>query len=158
MDDDGGSPGKPTIAALQADVDADLFEQQPIRIIERYLESFSSSGEMTFPVPPHILEALAIRFRVFLDPESAIISLDEAFGGQMARQRQALVSAQKQFEIAFHVITEMQRLQMISTADRGPGTPFEIACEIVAEHWAISVDNVRRIYKEANRKPPRSAG
>jgi len=147
-----------TIATMQASIDAKMFAQSPIHIIERFLESFTYDGGMTFPVPQHILEALAVRFRDFLAPGSPLSSLDEAFGGTVARQRQARVAADRQLEVVFLVVSERQRVRNLKGSDRGNGTPHEIACENVAEQLAMSVDNVRRLYKDSKAKKAPASG
>ena len=154
-DEPSDRESKPTNASIQADIDARMFEQSPIHIIERFLESFSTDGHMTFKVSQHILEALAGRFRLFFSPESEMGTLDEAFGGKVARHRQARHAAARQFEIAFLVTAEMQRLRAIPKAKRGNGTPYELATQAIATDLGMSVDNVCRLYKAS--KPKRIA-
>ena len=149
MDDDAIASDKPVLADIQADIDRKMFAQSPVHIIERFLANFSSEGTLTIPVPEHVLEALASKLRVFFDPDSPVSSLDDAFGGHTARQRQALLAADRQFEVAFGLIAEMARLHELSSAERGAGTPYEIACENLAARFGMSVSNVQRIYKEA---------
>ncbi len=158
MTDPTSGPASRSPASIQAEIDAKTFEQAPLHIIERYLESFADDGRMTFPVPQHILETLAIRFRMLLSPGSAINSLDEAFGGRVARQQQARRAADQQYEVAFSLLIEMRRLQRMPPTERGPGTPFEIACEQVAQELNMSVDNVRRLYKNSKGRGRAASG
>ena len=138
MDDQPDKTTKPTFDSIQAQIDAKMFAQSPIHILERYLESFAADGEMLVPVPKHILMALAERFRAFMARDSNLNSLDQAFGGKVARQRQARAA------------DERRRLGAMEPDERGVvGTPHEIACEIVAEKLNLSVENVRRIYKDS---------
>lgn len=116
MDNQPPAPGKPTLASIQAKIDAPQFEKSSVHIIERFLEHFASDGTMTFDVPKHILEALAARFRPFLEHEVA--TLDKAFGGQTGRQRQAIDTATQVDTITFMVIEELKRCQR-RTATRG---------------------------------------
>lgn len=157
-DEPSDRESKPTNASIQAEIDARMFEQAPIHIIERFLDSFSTDGRMTFPVGQHILEALAVRFRSFLARDAAFGSLDEAFGGQVARQRQARQAADQQYEVAFLVVVERERLRAMNKSERGSGTPHEIACEQVALQLGMKVDNVRRLYKDSKTKTLPTSG
>lgn len=148
-------PGVTTLATIQAHIDRQMFEQAPIHIIERFLESFSDDGEMSSPVAPHILEALAIHFRLFFCKDSPLKSLDKAFGGAVARQRQARFKARKIYDVTFSVIVERNRLEPLTVSERSAGGPHEIACENVATGPGMKVDSVRLLYKESapkNRK------
>lgn len=150
MDDQPDKTTKPTFDSIQAQIDAKMFAQSPIHILERYLESFAADGEMLVPVPKHILMALAERFRAFMARDSNLNSLDQAFGGKVARQRQARAAATREREVAWMVMDERRRLGAMEPDERGVvGTPHEIACEIVAEKLNLSVENVRRIYKDS---------
>lgn len=151
MDNQPPVPGQPTLASIQAKIDAPQFEKSSVHIIERFLEHFASDGTMTFDVPKHILEALAARFRPFLDHEVA--TLDKAFGGQTGRQRQAIDTATQVDTITFMVIEELKRLHAMPPSDRDPGTPYSVACENVAEQQGMSADNVQRLYKLSQPKP-----
>jgi hypothetical protein len=141
--------GGRTLASLQAEVDLRMFAEAPIHIIERFLDSFDDDGRLTQPIPQHILEALAVRFRPFFADRSQINSLDKAFGGKTARQRQARKTADLQYKIAFEVMRELEQIREMKPAERGAGTPYEIACEHVAAANNMSSDNVHRLYQEA---------
>lgn len=151
MDNQPPAPGKPTMASILATIDAPQFEKSSVHIIERFLEHFASDGTMTFDVPKHILEALAVRFRPFLDHEVA--TLDKAFGGKARRQRQAIDTASQVDTISFMVIAEMKRIRAMSPSDRDPGTPYTVACENVARQRGMSADNVQRLYKLSKPEP-----
>jgi hypothetical protein len=140
---------KRTPADIQTTIDSDLFAGSPVSIIQRYLESFASDGSQTFPVPQHVLEALARRFRLFLRSEAPVKSIDAAFGGQVGRQRQRLAREELIDQIAFDVIAERKRLHSLAPSERGAGTPHEIACELVAQRRGMNVDTIRALYKES---------
>ena len=147
-----------TMANIQEGIDARMFEQSPIHIIERYLESFSDSGNMTFPVAPHILEALAVRLRLFVELESSIKTLDDAFGAKTGNQRQARRASGLQYAIAFDVILAQRALKKLTPIQRNRRSPLEIAFINVASRYAVSVDTVRRHYKNGKLKKFRKAG
>ena len=75
-------------------------------------------------------------------------SVNDAFGGQVARQRRAILSEGKEFEIVFDFLCEHENAKNIPKSER-TGTPFEIALEIVSDRYNMSADNVRRIYKNS---------
>ena len=155
MEAEPSAPQKPTMASIQKDIDVRMFAKTPIHIIERYLDSFATDGSMAFEVPQHILEALAVRLRAFMAPSSSIRTLDQAFDGQVARQRQARVTADLQFAVAFDVYAERQEMRKLKPSQRGRRTPYEMACINVAKKRKMSVDNVRRLYKDSKvKKPP----
>ena len=146
------APNRPGLTGRQAGIDADMFEKMPVHIIERFLMSFDDDGGMTFTVDRHILEALAVRFRSFLRPGSELNSLDQAFGGKVGRQRQAILTAKAEYEVAFEIFAERKRLQGMTKKERGNGTPHEMACVSVAKKLGKSVENVRRIYQDSQVK------
>lgn len=154
MNDQVSESAKRTMASIQEGIDRDRFEELPLVIVERFLDSFASDGSQTFEVPKHILEALAVRFRQFLNQEAE--SLEDAFGGQMKRQRQAIDRALQVDEVTFAMTVEMKRLNALSPAERGPGNVYAIASETVAEQAGMSDGNVGRLYQLSQPKPAKT--
>lgn len=127
-------------------IHAQLFEQTPLRIVEQYLQCFDSSGNQAFDVPRHVLEALARRFLSLMSGEQG--SLDDAFGGRTAQQRNELLIEARDQSVLWELLTELERVRGEALAERGPGTPFEIAVERVGARCGMSPDNIRRIYRK----------
>lgn len=127
-----------------------MFEASPLTIISTYLQCFRSDGTQGRGVPKYVLEALAQRFLLLMNEETN--SLDQAFGGSVARQRNRL----REFARDGHVLWELMRvkeeLEAQTPSERGPGTTFEIAVERVAEDLGMSPDNVRRMHKKTRRQ------
>jgi len=123
-----------------------MFEGSPVTIISTYLQCFRSDGTQARLVPRHVLEALAQRFLLLMDEETN--SLDQAFGGRLARQRNRL----REFERDDHVLWELERakkeVEAETPAERGAVTTYEIAVERVADKLGMSPDNVRRMHKK----------
>jgi AraC-like DNA-binding protein len=124
-----------------------LFENSPLFIAKKYLECFDSGGSQVRRVPRYILEALAKRFLMLMNGDC--MTLDDAFGGGVRRQRNRMSEADRQFEVCWAIKTARDEIRRQSPMERGPGTPFEIAIERVAEDLGMSPDNVRRIHKAA---------
>lgn len=67
----------------------------------------------------------------------------------MARQRNRLRAECDDWKILWDFIAEKKRQESLSPSRRGPGTPSEIAAELVAKEKNMSADNVERIYKKS---------
>lgn len=128
-----------------------LFEQTPLLIIKMYLDAFDSEGRQAFQVHQHVLEALARRFLSLMIRQQN--SLDAAFGGCVARQRNQLLAEDSDWSVLWKFLAEIKKVEEESPGERGAGTPFEIALERVAEDLGMSPDNVRRIYKKSASRP-----
>ena len=126
-----------------------IFDDKLVRAIKMFLECFDEDGRQVYNVPPFVLESLAANFSGFM--HGKFDSLDDAFGGQVARQRQAILSEDMQFEIAFDLLHEIKESKKIPKSER-TGTPFEMALEIMSDRYNMSTDNVRRIYKKSKRR------
>jgi hypothetical protein len=128
-----------------------LFEQTPLVIIKMYLDAFDSEGRQAFQVPQHVLEALARRFLALMSRQQN--SLDAAFGGCVARQRNQLLAGDSDWSVLWSLLGEIKKVEGESPSERGAGTPYEIALERVAEDFGMSPDNVRRIYRKGSSRP-----
>ena len=130
----------------EADVHRQLFKQQPIRILEKYLECFDDECQQIYDVPEHVLSALAKCFHSFMRREQHK-SLDAAFGGSTRRQLTAIRSSERSKDMAFEILVALENIKVLPEDKREPGSPFEVAVEMVAESQNMSPDNVRRLYK-----------
>ena len=132
----------------EVEVGKRLFDDKPVRAIKKFLECFDEDGRQVFNVPRFVLESLAANFWGFMRRD--FNSVDNAFGGQVARQRQAIKGEDRDFEIVFDLQCEHAEIKEIPKSERKrPGTPFEIALVIVADRHNTSTDNVRRIHKKS---------
>lgn len=66
------------------------FSDLPVRLIPLYLEYFDGDGHLSRRIPKALLELIAQRFAAFLMIKGDGASVDQAFGGQTVRQRNAL--------------------------------------------------------------------
>jgi len=126
--------------------DAELFERTPFAIISRYLDCFDRDGRAIREVPPHVLEALARRFICVSCEE--LNSLDQAFGGSVARQRNRLREEHSDWAVIFRLEGQIELVRAQSRRDRGAGTVTDIAIERTADKMKMTPSNVRRIYKK----------
>ncbi len=126
------------------------FDRQPISIIQAFLACFDSAGTQKFEVPQHVLEALAARFRLLMDERHKVNSLDVAFGGRVAVQRNALREEEHRADVVFEHIVARQKAKKKKRPDR-TGTPFEQATEYVAKARGMSEENVRKKYRRAGK-------
>jgi hypothetical protein len=127
-----------------------LFDSTPLRIIEMYLQCFDEDGVQRFGVPKHVLEALAVRFQTLMRKQHN--TLDSAFGGRVARQRNKLFLDKRDYGIIFNHMGARERARERARKSRKyerSGTPTEEADEEMAERQGMSVDNVRRIYRKS---------
>lgn len=127
------------------------FDRQPVSIIDAFMGCFDSEGKQQFEVPEHILEALAARFHLLMAEEPSTNSLNEAFGGRIARQRNALREYERCGEVAFDVIARMRELQREDRKGRRE-TPYETAVAEAAQKHGLEEDNVREKYKSIRRR------
>lgn len=141
---------------FEVPVRRELYERRPILIIADFLQCFDSEGRQIFDVPQHVLLALAERFRRLMDPDVdpqiKTNSLDQAFGGRVARQRNALMQADADYEAVFAHIVAQRKAKGLPKADRSRATPFEVATAEVADEFGTSEENVRRKYKKAGKR------
>ena len=140
---------KPIVFPFEPDMDREAFERSPILIIAKFLEAFDSEGRQALQIPQHVLEAMAVRFREVVGPDHRLNSLDAAFGGRIARQRNRLLQEERQFDVSFAVHSNSAEAKALPRVQRGRSTPFEIGISAAAEDEGISEENARRIYKEA---------
>lgn len=164
-DKDGAHEKIPDLLILRQErlVDNELFEESPVRAITRFLQCFDSEFRQKYGVPQYVLEALAVRFGAVMSKE--VNSLDEAFGGRIARQRNTLLQKEDDWDVVFDMIEETRDLKQKKrqhktngSKRRNPGdgvvgTPFENATEKVGNAYKISDQTVRKIYKKAGRRP-----
>jgi hypothetical protein len=130
----------------EPDNDAELFERTPFSIILRYLDCFDRNGLAIREVPPHVLEALARRFICVSCEE--LNSIDQAFGGSVARQRNRLREERTDWAVIFRLEGQIELAKEQSRRDRGAGSVLEIAIERTADKMKMTPANVRRIYKK----------
>lgn len=126
----------------------ELFEDKPLLMIAKFLECFDDNGRQTYNVPRIVLESLAAKLLEFMRGD--FNSIDKAFGGQVARQRQALQRKNIEFDIAFDYLCALDEAQEIDKSDRS-GTPSELAIEKVAYIHDMGTENVRRILKNSKK-------
>jgi hypothetical protein len=126
-----------------------LFEAQPLRIAELFLQCFDKQGVQRLQVPTHVLEAVAERFRRVLDGDAH--TLDDAFGGKIRRQRNRIVSERIDYSVAWDHRSAREKAARIPHSQRRE-TPFEAADEEVAAKHGTSPENIRRIYKRAGKR------
>lgn len=124
----------------------ELFERTPLLIVKKFLEAFDSEGRQAFEVPQHVLEALAKRLIALMTRQHN--SLDAAFGGRVARQRNELLAEEGDWSVLWKFVRELEKVEGESASERGAGTTFEIAIDRLAEELKMSSDNIRRIYKK----------
>ena len=139
-------PSDSVVLPGEVEVSKRLFDDKPVRAIKKFLECFDEDGRQVFNVPRFVLESLAANFWGFMRGD--FNSVDNAFGGQVARQRQAIKGEDRNFEIVFDLLCEHTETKKIKKSDR-TGTPFEMALVIVADLHNTSTDNVRSIYKKS---------
>ncbi len=141
----------PEFHEKEVNLDRQLFNRSPVLAISRFLECFSSEGDQRFEVPRHVLEFLAASLTQFMG--GGVGSLDAAFGGKTKRQRKAIKIEKRDYEIVFEFIGALEKLRNMPKAERGVGTPFELAVERVAKEHGLSEDAVRRTYKKSKTSP-----
>ena len=129
----------------ELDLHAKIFADSPVRIIELFLQCFDNEGHQRLGVPRHVLEAMAVRFRAFMDTE--VGSLESAFGGQVVRQRNQIRRESRDFAVLFDFFGEREKAKSRSRAEGRVGTPTEEADEATAVKHGMTPDNVRKIYK-----------
>ena len=144
-------PARLVVFPGEDEIDRQLFNRSPVRAISKYLECFSSEGDQCFEVPRHVLEFLAASLSQFMGGGAE--SLDAAFGGKTKRQRNAIESEMRDYEIVFDLMGAFEKSRKMPRAERGKNTPFELAVECVAKEHELSEDAVRRIYKKSKTSP-----
>ncbi len=140
-------PHPPEFHEKEVILDRQLFDRSPVLAISIFLECFGSEGDQRFEVPRHVLEFLAASLTQFMGGGAG--SLDAAFGGKTKRQRNAIKFEKRDYEIVFELISARERFRKMPRAERGNGTPAELAVERVAEEYQLSEEAVRRIFKRS---------
>lgn len=138
--------------AFEEPIHLRLFEQAPVWILVKVLESFDSRGRQRYQVQPWVLTALADRLRRFWSGEVA--KLDDAFGSQVGRQRNSIRDSKQLFTICFETILTHEDTKRMPRAKRGTSTPTEWTFAEVARKLTeqdptrpYGEDNIRRLYK-----------
>jgi hypothetical protein len=126
-------------AKLEREIQETRFEQSPVEIILKFLDSYERKGQ----VERYVLDALASRLRAFISQKG--LTLDLAFGGKVGRQLQAAMTARKADEITREVMFA-----------RVGGVPHGKAIAAAAKKHNLSVERVRDLYKLAGPKGPRA--
>ena len=133
--------------------------RNPVLAIAKFLESFTSKGRVAQDVPRVVMEALAVHFARFMRGDSE--SLDAAFGGKTATQRNRIITEERDYGVVFDVISHMRtererrdKERQLATRKGRPrprfkSTPFEIAVDVAAKRHKLDDENVRRIYKKS---------
>ena len=121
-----------------------LFQQRPIEIIRRFLESFSrerGSRRLNFskPVPQHVLEALAARLYPVITRGAP---LDEAFGDARVQLR-----ATKKDRLNFDLLATVNYRTLVG------GLKRDDALQEIANEANLSFDTVLDQYKQARKGP-----
>lgn len=133
----------------EVEIDRREIEKSPIYAIRRFLRCFDSEGQQTYHVPQHILEDLARRFLSLMDGK--VNSLDSAFGGKIARQRNALEARDIGWGVNWEVTSRQEAAREKTPFERSSSTPLEYARDAVGEDRGMSDHNVRRIQKNFRR-------
>ena len=143
---------KPKIGlrALEERVDLPLFERMPMWAVARLLQCVNLEGDQVFDVPKHVLAELARRFADFMNGNCD--SLDEAFGGRPVRQRNELDNADRDYAVIFEYFLALEKARKMTKEERSGSTPSECAEAAVAEHFKMSAENVRRIWKASQKR------
>ncbi len=144
-------PARLVVFPGEDEIDRQLFNRSPVLAISKFLECFSPEGNQCFEVPRHVLEFLAASLTQFMD--GGVGSLDAAFGGKTKRQRKAIEIAKRDYEIVFDLIGAREKFKKIPRAERGAGTPTELAVESVAKERGLSEGAIHRIYKKSKTSP-----
>lgn len=131
--------------------DKRLFVQVPIRVIQKYLEYFGDDGHLCIDGAPHVLEALAKIFALYMNGLHP--SLEAAFGGGCNRQRKSINEELKDERVVYDMILQIREAKGLSKLERAGSTPFELAVAKVADAHKLGEENVRRIYKKSAGKP-----
>jgi hypothetical protein len=134
---------------FEVEVHRRLFEQDALWIAQIFLECFDEEGNQRLQVPKHVLEALAQRFRKLMRKE--VNTLDAAFGGKLARQRNRILSSKEEYTVSWDHMTARSKAAQVPHFQRHE-TPFEAADEEVAAKHGTSPENIRRIYKKAGKR------
>ena len=129
--------------------DRQLFDKKPIRAIASFLKCFDPEGGRFRDVPPYVLEFLAERFQSFMRADFK--SLDKAFGGSTARQRNSINRENVIQEVVFDFFGEYEAARKMTRDERGKNTPYEVAVARTAEKHNLSEDTVRDIYKKSGK-------
>lgn len=155
--------GRAAVLRQIAEAERKLYSRTPVLAIAKYLESFTADGRPIGEVPKVVMETLALHFARFMGGQS----LDAAFGGKTATQRDRIALEERDDRVVFDVISVMKTEEERRAAEQlrpkrkrraNPqvaGTPYEHAVEVVAKRYRLGEENVRRIYKKSR---PRVAG
>ena len=135
----------PSLAIFDAELPArqERFERQPLTIVAEFLRCFDTEGLQRFDIPTDVLAALVTNFRRVLR-ENEGLSLDEAFGGCIARQRKRMLldERNRQIEWAYQHAAEENKAAELK------GNPLpEAAVTRVARKFNISEDAVWSVRK-----------
>jgi hypothetical protein len=133
----------PLVTPQQVSMDGERFAAAPYRIISRFLECFDRDGRLKRSVPSYVLEALAERL-ILVNSEQAN-SLDVAFGGCIARQRNAARLEERDWDILCDLLRREEKLRSMSPKERGVGSPTRIAIGECAKDNKLKPSTVRRI-------------
>ena len=146
-------------------IESEQFAAEPVRAIWRFFDCFDDRGRQAFEVPAHVLGfiARALAARV----TGMCKSLDDAFGGRVARQRNALLQDERDEEILFEYcghLDERQdaRKKEIQLRSEGKhneaqalhfsGSPSEQAYADIRKEWSIGENSMRRIVKRSGQR------
>ena len=142
---------KPKLLLLpgEIEIDLELFERSPLRAIKRYLECFTDQGQQVYAVPQHILEEIARRCLTVMAGQYN--SLDEAFGGRVARQRNAFRAQDAAFSVSWDIFAQREKARELSSFERSKSIPSECALVEVGKKRGMGPDNVRRTWKKAGK-------
>ena len=124
-----------------------LFKKEPVRAITAFLECYDSQDKQIFEIPHHVNEFLADCFQSFMYSNHA--TLDKAFGGRTASQRNSIVQEERNYGIVFDVIATREDARKQKQKERAGSTPFEFAVAKVAKKYGLADDTIREIYKNS---------
>jgi hypothetical protein len=126
------------------------FNKQPVKIIQYYLRYFGGNGKLLGVVPRHVLEALERPLREFYSGHQ-LHSLDKAFGGQTAKQRNDILTEETDEEVMFEYFLNLKTVKKMDRSQLDD-TRFTSACMITADSMGMKVDNVKRILKKYGKR------
>lgn len=141
----------PALLLNQDDIDLEkeLFDEVPLRIILSYCACFDSSLQQRLSIPAHVHEALITRFRQVLS--GRLHSLDEAFGAKVRHQYKVLQKETAEFDFCYEYGRARRERQNDPAHAHTHGTKSDRALQLAADESGISEEKARKTRREAGR-------
>lgn len=131
----------------EADLQKELFDKSPVLAIEKFSACFEDEDQKVYKIHEHVELFLFQRFRGFLNGEYK--SLDEAFGGKTARQRNKIMTSKKNYDAAFEYYVTHNDTKKLTIEERSHSTPSEAAISEVAEALDVPEETLRSRFKNS---------